>query len=162
MEEVMETMFLMPRLYKEARYSVAIDSFEWQLRVWFSLGQLLSEWATAERDGQKLQLRVCSLQWGWREMVAACEDVSPEAEERQPLEATWLSHELYKCPINPIVKQKPTYSHSIAWQCVSNWRHTVHAISPYSPLWNVTCSSERRIRMEVAAGAAVSWSGACG
>jgi hypothetical protein len=59
----------------------------------------------------------------------ACQDVSPEAEERPPLEATWLrtlicvwwwfvrcSHELCKCPINPIINPKPVYSHSIAWQ----------------------------------------------
>jgi hypothetical protein len=92
-------------------------------------GVLCSVRAETIHEGHLDKPRVCSeseyevgVRWS-----LACEDVSPEVEE-WPVWATRLrtlvcvwqwfvrcSHDLYECPINPIINPNPAYNHSIAW-----------------------------------------------
>jgi hypothetical protein len=97
----------------------------------------LTDRLTFQFSWESVSLQSAVRVWGWREMVASLQGLEPGSRGTSAVgsryRSTWLralvcvqywfvkcSHEPYKCPINPIIYPKPVYSHSIAWQYLTN------------------------------------------
>jgi hypothetical protein len=98
----MEVVFSVPRLHKESALS-------WPVQF-SSAQELTAEGSTS--CSQQSQNEV-GVRWS-----PACQEVSPEAEERPLLEAVTKQCDWE----NPVINPKPVYCHSITWQyCRLKW-----------------------------------------